>query len=146
MPVCIMMQNGIMTSNRSIRIIRWGCCVDNMSNTFRQNNLPGNFNTSNRNSRAATNSITGCLLWTLPSKIDSTADLLLRFLVQMVTAVMTAKGNTTTLRGNGTLLNDNKINNSSNNNYENVAATHQLRKAFFKKERKKYFGQYPYLL
>jgi hypothetical protein len=109
--------------------------VDNMSNTLRQNNLPGNFNTSNRNSTARNKFNNRMLVVNFNSKIDSTADLSAKVSGSDGHSSYDSQSNTTTLRGNGTSLNDSKINSTSNNNYENASASVNYVKRFKKKGR-----------
>lgn len=109
--------------------------IDNASNTLRQNNLPGNFNTSHSDSKGRSKSSNRMLVVNFNSKIDSTADLSVKVSGSDGRSIYDSQSNTTTLRGNGTILNDSKINNTSDNNNENANTSINYVKRFKKKGR-----------
>ncbi|GAA4335780.1 TonB-dependent receptor [Mucilaginibacter gynuensis] len=79
--------------------------VDGEGSSFTQNNLPGNFNTSNRNNTFHRYSFNQSLSGTFNSQIDSTSDINTRFGAYNTNGKSDGKSNTTTLRGNGVLQN-----------------------------------------
>lgn len=90
-----------------------------------QNNLPDNFNKTTSNSSFQRYNSSQSLNTVFTSKLDSTSDLRTQISGNINTGRSDNSTKSTTLRGNGTLLNNNDLSTSNISNYKYLYA-HQV--------------------
>lgn len=109
--------------------------LDGASNTLTQNNLPDNFNKRTSDRTFHRYNLSQSLNAIFTSKLDSTSDLRVSVYGSSNTGTSDNITKSTTLRGNGVLLNDNEVGFNSSNNYKWMNAEAYYTKRLKKKGR-----------
>lgn len=109
--------------------------TEGSSSTMTQNNLPDNFNKTTSNSSFQRYNSSQSLNTVFTSKLDSTSDLRTQISGNINTGRSDNSTKSTTLRGNGILLNNNDLNISNSSNYKYLYASGNYTKRLKKKGR-----------
>jgi hypothetical protein len=109
--------------------------TDGFSNTLTQNNLPDNFNKRISDRTFHNYNFSQTLSADFNSKLDSTSDLNISFNGSTTTSSFDNQSNSTTIRGNGVLLNNNGVSSVSSGDYKYMNTYAKYTKRLKKKGR-----------